>query len=662
MERRRYLRKLSLREALTRWLEHPDCRRLTEAERVPTAEARGRVTAEPVFALRSVPHFHCSAVDGIAVRAESTFGASETSPRRLAPDEYTVIDTGDAIPEERDAVLMIEDVRWLDTDEGAGQAEIIAAASPWQHVRLAGEDLVATEMVLTSGHTLRPADVAALLSCGVTTVPVRRRPRVAILPTGDELIDAAAPPPVGAGGSPGGALPPGRIIETNSHLIAGMTEEWGGEAHRGEIVPDTPDAVRAAFLTAAAQADVVALNAGSSAGRDDYVPAIIGELGELLAHGVDLMPGKPVALGVVGGRPVIGIPGYPVSAYVICEQFLRPLLYRMQGVPPPEPITVSARIGRRTPSKMGNEEFLRVKAGRVGDRLVVVPLARGASLLNSVVRADGVVRIPANSEGMDAGAEVVLEPLRPLAEIERSLLVIGSHDISLDLLADLLRRGGAGWSLSSAHVGSYAGLMALRRGECHVAGTHLLDEATGEYNRSYVERLFGPGEVALVHLVNRTQGLMVAPGNPLGLRALEDLVARGPRFINRQRGSGTRMLLDFRMKELGLSGQQISGYERELYTHLAVAAAVASDGADVGLGIQAAARALQLDFVPIADERYDLAIRADALALPALRALLARIESEEFRTAVSALGGYDASASGTVLIGAVRQPAREGTT
>jgi putative molybdopterin biosynthesis protein len=659
MERRRYLRKLSLQEALTRWLEHPACRRLTELERVPTAEARGRVTAEPVFALRSVPHFHCSAVDGIAVRAESTFGASETAPRRLAPGEYTVIDTGDAIPEERDAVLMIEDVRWLDTEEGAGQAEIIAAVSPWQHVRLAGEDLVATEMVLTSGHTLRPADVAALLSCGVTTVPVRRRPRVEILPTGDELIDAAAP---AVGARLVGALPPGRIVETNSHLIAGMTEEWGGEAHRGQIVPDSPDAVRAAILTAAAQADVVALNAGSSAGRDDYVPAIIGELGELLAHGVDLMPGKPVALGVVGGRPVLGIPGYPVSAYVICEQFLRPLLYRMQGVAPPEPITVPASIGRRTPSRMGNEEFLRVKAGRVGDRLVVVPLSRGASLLNSVVRADGVVRIPANSEGVDAGAEVVLEPLRPLAEIERSLLVIGSHDITLDLLADLLRRRGAGWSLSSAHVGSYGGLMALRRGECHVAGTHLLDEATGDYNQPYVERLFGPGEVALVHLVDRTQGLIVAPGNPLGLRALEDLVTRGLRFINRQRGSGTRMLLDFRLKQLGLSGQQISGYERELYTHLAVAAAVASDGADVGLGIQAAARALQLDFVPIADERYDLAIRADALALPALRALLDLIGSEEFRTAVSSLGGYDASASGTVLMRAVLQPAREGTT
>ncbi|MCL6650639.1 MAG: molybdopterin biosynthesis protein, partial [Chloroflexi bacterium] len=328
MERRRYLKKVSLETALKLWLEHPACRRRTEAELIATSEALGRVTTEPIYAARSVPHFHCSAVDGIAVRAADTFGTSETVPARLPPDAYAVVDTGDPIPDRFDAVVMVEEVRWLE----GGAVELIAAAAPWQHIRLAGEDLVATEMVLTRGHRLRPADVAALLSCGVTRVAVRLRPRLAILPTGDELVDAEA--------SPEEQERPGRVVETNSHLIAGMAAEWGAEPRRFPIVADRPEAVRDSIRTAAAWADVVALNAGSSAGRDDFVPVVIGELGKLLAHGVEIMPGKPMALGILsrGGlseRPVIALPGYPVSAYVVCEQFLRPLLHQMLGLPAP---------------------------------------------------------------------------------------------------------------------------------------------------------------------------------------------------------------------------------------------------------------------------------------------------------------------------------------
>lgn len=647
MERRRYLKKVSLERALALWQEHPACRGRTEAESVPTATALGRVTAAAAFARRSVPHFHCSAVDGIAVRAAATFDASETRPRPLSPDAYAVVDTGDPIPDPFDAVVMIEDVQWV-----GASAVLYAASAPWQHIRLAGEDLVATEMVLTRGHRLRPADIAALLSCGLTEVQVRRRPLVAILPTGDELADAT---------DHAACALPGRIAETNSHLIAGMVREWGGEAHRGAIVPDDPTALERAIREAALIADVVAVNAGSSAGRDDYVPALIGSMGELLAHGVEIMPGKPMSIGVVAGRPVLGVPGYPVSAYVVCEQFLRPLLFAMQGLPPPVTEGVPAIVGRRTPSRIGQEEFLRVKAGRVGGSLVVVPVGRGASLLSSVVRADGVIRLPASSEGVDAGGAVSFEPLRPLGQIERGILIIGSHDITLDLLADLLREEGAGertvrcQSLSSAHVGSLAGLSALRRGECHMAGTHLLDEATGTYNFPFIARLFAPGEVALVHLSKRTQGLILPPGNPLGIEALSDVMAEGPggarpRFVNRQRGSGTRMLLDHQLARIGRSGSEIAGYERELHTHLAVAAAVASGGADVGLGIQAAARALELAFVPIAEEQYDLAIRADQLDAPAFRALLALIGSERFRDAARALGGYDPSDSGARLL------------
>jgi putative molybdopterin biosynthesis protein len=465
---------------------------------------------------------------------------------------------------------------------------------------------------------------------------------VSIYPTGDELVDPAAPE--------NEQERRGAIVETNSHLIGGMVTEWGGWPERARIVPDRPEAVRAAILEGVERADIVVVNAGSSAGREDFVPAMIAELGELLAHGIDVMPGKPAALGIVGDKPVLGVPGYPVSAYVICEEFLRPLVHRMQGLAVPPRESVPATMGRKTPSRLGTEEHVRVKAGRVGERLVAVPIARGASLLNSVVRADGVVRIPAPVEGVDAGEVVCLEPLRPLHEIERSLLVIGSHDITLDLLNDFLRRRHPGMSLSSAHVGSLGGLTALRRGECHVAGTHLLDEATGEYNLTYIRRLFGAEEVVLIHLAMREQGLITAPGNPLGLRSLEDVIERRARFINRQRGSGTRMLLEFELKRAGRDGQEIEGYDRELYTHLAVAAAVASDGADCALGVLAAARALHLGFVPVAREQFDLAIRADAWETPPVRALRGLLEDKEFREAVEGLGGYDLGRAGERLL------------
>lgn len=619
------------------WLGHPAVV-LTAPESVPTHLARGRVTAEAVFALRSVPHFHCSAMDGVALPAALTFGASETRPVRVAGSAYHIVDTGDPIPTDADAVVMVEDVRWLDD----GEIELIDPAAPWQHVRLAGEDLVATEMVLPSGHVLRAPDIAALLSCGVRDVPVRQRPRIAVLPTGDELVDAFA--------SVEDQKRSGAIVETNSHLISGLIDEWGGQALRGGIVRDTPDAVRAALFAALDEADVVALNAGSSAGREDFVPGIIAEEGELLAHGVDIMPGKPVALGIVHGKPVIGIPGYPVSAWVVCEQLLRPLVHRMLGLAPPEPARVRAVMGRKTPSRMGNEEFLRVKAARVGGRLVAVPLPRGASLLNSVVRADGLVRIPSNVEGVEAGEEVWMEPLRPVEQIERSLLAVGSHDLLLDLLSDRLNRRLPGAGLASAHVGSLAGLTALKRGECHLAGTHLIDEETGEYNLSWVRRFFQDGEVALIHLARREQGLIVPRGNPRGLAALSDLVEQKVLYINRQRGSGTRQLLEFLLRREGLSPEGIQGYHRELYTHLAVAAAVKTGGADTGLGILAAARALDLDFVPIASEQYDLAIRPDALDMPQMQALLEIVREPEFRSMVQALGGYDLSQAGSRLL------------
>ncbi|MSQ26309.1 MAG: molybdopterin biosynthesis protein [Dehalococcoidia bacterium] len=603
-------------------------------EPVSLEHALGRVTAEPVWAKQSSPHYHAAAMDGAAVRAADTTGALETSPLRLRlGDQAAWVNTGDPMPLGFDAVIMREVIH----DAGDGAIEIHAPAAPWQHVRPMGEDIVATELVLPENHILRPQDIGAIAAAGMSHVIVRRKPRVAILPTGSELV--------AVGGSP----QPGQIIEYNSLMLAAQVTQWGGAPQRLPPLPDDRNKLRDALLHAVADSDVVVINAGSSAGSRDFTAPVVQEAGELLVHGVAVRPGHPVVLGLVRGVPVLGIPGYPASAVVTSEMFLQPLLTRLLGLPAPAPSTVDAVMTRKILSPMGEDEFLRVTLGMVDGRLVAAPLPRGAGIIMSLVRADGLAHIPRFSEGIAAGAPVTVHLRRPLAEIERAIVAIGSHDVTLDLLASHLQRHTPGTRLSSSNAGSLGGLLALQRAEAHLAGTHLLDEATGEYNRSFVNRYVAGQGVLLVTLAHRVQGLMLAKGNPLGIASLADLSRPDVTFVNRQRGSGTRVLLDYRLKQLGLAPQSIRGYEREEYTHLAVAAAVASGAAATGLGVLAAARALALDFLPIATERYDLAIprrHYNSERLAPLRAVLA---SDSFQRDVLALGGYDLSAMGHVV-------------
>jgi putative molybdopterin biosynthesis protein len=636
--RKRYLARKPLDEALRLFLSHPACSRLSPPERIATWDSIGRVTAEPVYALISSPPYHCAAMDGISLKASDTFGASDANPVRIPPDRYRQIDTGDPIPEEHDAVVMAEEIRELDE----GWVEIRSAARPWQHVRMAGEDVVATEMILPRGHRIRPVDVSAMLSCGVRSVAVRSLPSVAVIPTGDELVSAEEDLSL--------EELYGKVIETNSYMLAGMIREWGGEPVRFKPVPDDREAIRRVIQRAAEEFDLIAINAGSSAGRGDYVPQIISEIGELLVHGVEIMPGKPVALGIVCDKPIIGVPGYPVSAYVAFDLFAKPLISRMLGIATPQPQLVGARTGRRVASRAGTEEFIRARLGRIGSELVAVPIARGAGVISSLVRADGIVRISADLEGIEQGEMVRVELLRRMDEIENTISIVGSHDMTLDLIGDEMRRRWPGIGVASAHVGSLAGLAALRRGECHAAGTHLMDEETGEYNVSYVRRLFPEGGIALINLVYRQQGLIVRKGNPKGIESFEDLTRDGVRFVNRQPGSGTRVLLDYELRRHGISPEEIEGYENELFTHLAIAAAVRDGVADAGLGIMAAAKALDLDFIPVAEERYDLAIPERLLEGPLIARMLETIRSDEFKRRVRGLGGYDTRHTGERML------------
>ena len=618
-------------DALAAWEEScaaAGCPERLAAERLPLEEAVGRVTAEPVWAQTSSPPFDAAAMDGIAVRAADTVGASETSPVRLDTGAFEVVDTGDPIPGDFDAVVMREEVH------AEGDAvELRAAAAPYQHVRSIGEDVSAAELLLPAGHRLRPVDVAAAGAAGATELVLRRRPRVAVIPTGDEIR------PVGS------ELGEGELPDTNSLMLAAQAEAVGAEVRRYEVVPDAPDQIAAAVREAAEDADLVVVIAGSSAGRDDHTAAVVAEVGTLAVHGVAVRPGHPVVLGVVDGTPatpVLGAPGYPVSASLTFDIFAAPLLARLQGAPPPESPVAQARLARKLASTMGMDDWVRVRLGRVGGQLVATPLPRGAGVLTSLVRADGLLVVPAELEGHHAGEEVSVRLLRGVGEIKRTIVATGSHDLVLDLAASALREHDPRLTLASSNVGSLGGLTALRDGLCHVAGSHLIDPESGEYTLPYLERLLPGREVSVVRLVHREQGLIVAPGNPLALKGIEDAAGRGLRYVNRQRGAGTRVLLDFELARRDISPEAIIGYQREEHTHLAVAAAVAAGRADCGLGVLAAARAFDLDFVPVAQEPYDLVFEPD----PILDPLWTLLESDDFRRAVEDLDGYDTTEMG----------------
>jgi len=631
-----FIRDVPAARALEVWQAARDaagCPERLPAITVPVTEAAGLVTAAPVWATRSSPPFDAAGMDGIAICAADTLGASETSPVYLAPDAYDVVDTGDPMPVGRDAVVMREHVHY----DPEGRAELLAAVPPYQHVRSIGEDVSAGELLLPEGHRLRPADLAAAVAAGAKQLTVRKRAVVLVLPTGEEIV------PIGT--EPG----TGEILDTNSLMLAEQAREAGCEARILPIVPDSPPQIAAAVKAAAAQCDLLIVIAGSSAGRDDYTARVVSATGTLAVHGVAVRPGHPVVIGVVGQTPVLGAPGYPVSAALTFDIFAVPMLAGLSGAPSRRrPVTVG-KLARKLASPLGMDDWVRVRLGSVGGDLVATPLPRGAGVLTSLVRADGLLVVPAGLEGHHAGEEVDIELLRGIDEIAGTIVAIGSHDLVLDLAASALRAEDPMVTLASSNVGSLGGLVALRDGLCHLAGSHLLDPATGEYTLPYLDRVLGGAEVSVVRLVHRDQGLMVAPGNPLGLDGIGGLTRPGVRYVNRQRGAGTRVLLDFELGRLGVSPGDIDGYAREEPTHLAVAAAVAAGRADAGLGIMAAARAFGLQFVPVTQEPYDLVVAAGAMDSPLLAPLWSLLRSDRFQSSVTELGGYSTKDMGRLI-------------
>ena len=591
-------------------------------ETVPVIKSLNRITKSAIYAKYSSPLFNASAMDGIAVISSHTDGASEAKPIDLIyGEDYKIVDTGDPIHPPFDAVIMAEDL----IDLGDGKMRIIASAAPWENIRPIGEDIVAGEMILPSNHLIRPIDVGVLLSAGILEIEVIKKPRVAIFPTGTEIIEPTEMPKEGD------------IIESNSRMFENMVTVEGGEAHRFPPIEDNYEKIKEQVEAASKEFDLVIINAGSSAGPEDFTVHVLRELGTVLVHGVAIKPGKPVILAIVNGKPIIGLPGYPVSAYIGFENFVSPVIAMYSNMETKKRETVEAVISKRIVSSLKHKEYVRVKVGRVGDKIVAAPLARGAGAAMSLVRADGFCVIEQSSEGVEAGDAVKVELYRRLEEIERTLVSIGSHDLIMDVIADMMPNIYKNMYLSSTHVGSMGGLMALKRGEAHIAPIHLLEEETGEYNIAYVKRMFQE-ETVLIKGVGRIQGFIVKKGNPLAIHTIEDI--KKCRYVNRQRGAGTRILFDYKLKESNIAPDEINGYGLEMTTHMAVAALVQSDSADAGLGIQSAAKAMGLDFVPIGLEQYDFAMPKRYMELEFVKAFISILKSDVFKKKLDELGGY----------------------
>ena len=604
-----------------------------QTEVIPVWDSCGRVTAHAVYAHICAPHYAASAMDGVAVSAKDTFGATETTPITLQPGQFTVLDTGDPIPDGCDAVIMVEDI----VKNEDGTITIHGAAAPWQHIRQIGEDICAGEMILPSHVTVSPSAIGAMIAGGVLEVEVIRKPVVGIIPTGDEIIPPCNDPK------------PGDILEFNGSIFSAMVRSWGAEAHVYPIVPDKFDQIKAMVARASEECDLVILNAGSSAGREDFSARVIRDLGAVLYHGIAMKPGKPAILGCRGSKPILGVPGYPVSGIIVIEQLLKPLIDHWLKVSAAPRQYAKAVLTRPVVSGLKYEEFVRVRMGYVGDKLMASPLNRGSGVVSSFMKADGILEIPQGLEGYEAGSEVEVRLLSSVDKLKNTVVVIGSHDPLLDELGDMLHVADSQVYMSSSHVGSMGGIMAIRRGEAHAAGCHLLNTEDGTYNVSFIKKYFPRGGVKLVRCVGRQQGLMVAKGNPLNVQKFSDIAREGIRYVNRQKGSGTRILTDYLCKQETLDTASIYGYDREELTHTSVAAQIVSGSADAGMGIYSAAKLYDLDFIPICIEEYDLIIPDHAWNTPMIQEMIRTMKSDAFKEKILALGGYTVEAPGEII-------------
>ncbi|MGL5346627.1 MAG: molybdopterin biosynthesis protein [Peptostreptococcaceae bacterium] len=628
----KYLSNIPLKEGLDGYLEILNEHKILKEEYIDVDESLNRISSEAVYANLSSPFYNCSAMDGIAVKSEKTFMANEQNIIELIENEdYIEVDTGDPIPKQFDAVIMVEDLLLKEN----GVVKIYKPAIPWQHIRCLGEDVVEKEMIIPSYHTVRPQDVGAMISGKINEIKVFKEFKVGIIPTGTELIDRYTNPKIGD------------IIEFNSRLFKGLILEYKAVPLVYPIVEDNYDKIKKSVEIALEECDMVLINAGSSQGREDFTYDVIEELGNVLIHGLAIKPGKPAILGQVKNKPVIGIPGYPVSAWVVMENIVKPMIKSLANLPVKENKKIKATITKRIMSSLKYEEFIRVKLGYINGKYIATPVKRGAGTVTSLVHADGVLRVHQNIEGIEEGEIVEVELLNELETINNTIISIGSHDIVMDIINNEIIKNSFGkMKLSSTHVGSFNGLLAIKKGESHISPIHLFDTESETYNIPYIKKYI-EDEVSIIKLVKRTQGFLVKKGNPLNIQGVEDLL--NIRYINRQKGSGTRILLDHLLKKSSIKKSEINGYEREESTHMSLAKAIQNDDADCGLGVYSVAKIFNLDFIPICEEEYDLLVKDELIEGEYIKHLLKTIKDKSFKEKVEKLGGYKTEDIGKII-------------
>lgn len=628
----KYLSNIPLQEGIEKYCKFLDINKVRDTEYIDVEKSLNRMSSEAIYANLSAPFYNCSAMDGIAVKAESTFLANEQNMITLEESkDYIVVDTGDPIPKEFDAVIMVEDL--LEKEDNS--VKIIKPAIPWQHIRCLGEDVVEKEMIIPSFHTIKPQDIGSMISGKIDKIQVFKEFKVGIIPTGTELIDRHETPKIGD------------IIEFNSRLFEGLILEYEAVPIIYPIVEDNYEKIKTSVLRALEECDMVLINAGSSQGREDFTYEIIEELGEVCIHGLAIKPGKPAILGKINNKAVVGIPGYPVSAWVVMENIVKPVIRKSIYKEVKEKEIIEATLSKRVMSTLKYEEFVRVKLGLINNKYVATPIKRGAGTITTLVNADGVIRIPQNVEGINEGEKVDIELLKDISEINNTIISIGSHDIVMDIINDeLIKESFGKVHLSSTHVGSFQGLLSIIKDESHIAPIHLFDVESETYNIPFINK-YVEEDVALIKLVKRTQGIIVKKGNPLNIKSVNDLI--NVRYINRQKGSGTRILFDYLLKKNNINKDDINGYEREEFTHMSLAKAIENGDADCGLGVYSAAHIFDLDFIPICEEEYDLLLKKDMLNSEYINSLLCTINKESFINKVKSLGGYNLENMGEVV-------------